>query len=64
MSGKVIFRGSTATTGSEIYITDGTTGGTGLIKDIDPGVAGSDPENFSLLNGFLYFTADDGSHQQ
>ena len=62
LSGKVIFRGSTATTGSEIYITDGTTAGTGLIKDINPGVASSDPENFSLLNGLLYFTADDGSH--
>jgi ELWxxDGT repeat protein len=62
LSGKIIFRGSTAVTGSEIYITDGTPGGTVLVKDINSGTASSAPENFSLLGGFIYFTADDGIH--
>ena len=62
LAGKVIFKGSTPATGSEIYMTDGTTGGTALIKDINPGAASSDPEDFAILNGYLYFTADDGTH--
>jgi len=62
LSGKIIFKGSIPATGSELYITDGTPGGTGLVSDINPGTASSNPKNFTLLNGFLYFTADDGSH--
>src|SRR5450631_644142 len=62
LSGSVIFRGSTAATGSELYITNGTPGGTFLVKDINSGAASSAPENFSLLNGFIYFAADDGIH--
>lgn len=57
LSGKVIFRGSTAATGSEIYISDGTTLGTTLVKDIVTGTTGSAPNNMVLMNGFIYFTA-------
>lgn len=62
LSNKFIFRGSTPVTGSEVYISDGTQGGTVLLKDINPGTGSADPRNFTLLNGFLYFTANDGSH--
>ncbi len=34
LSGKLVFRGSTAATGSELYSTDGTAVGTTLVKDI------------------------------
>ncbi len=57
ISGKLVFRGSTATTGSEIYITDGTSAGTVLVKDIYAGTTSSAPGDFSFLNGFVYFSA-------
>lgn len=58
LNGKYIFEGSTATTGWELYITDGTPGGTMLLADIIPGNIGSEPsDNFVVLNGFMYFTA-------
>lgn len=58
LNNKFIFAGKDATNGSELWITDGTPGGTVILKDINPGVADSRPaDNFSLLNGFLYFTA-------
>src|SRR5664279_4768116 len=34
LNGKVIFSGTTAATGSELYISDGTPGGTVLVSDI------------------------------
>ncbi|MDN3655010.1 T9SS type A sorting domain-containing protein [Ferruginibacter paludis] len=57
LSGKLIFRGSTAATGAELYITDGTSAGTVLVKDINPGTTASAPAEFALLNGFIYFDA-------
>ena len=57
LAGKLIFRGNTATTGSEIFITDGTTPGTVLIKDINEGSSGCNPGDFVLMNGFVYFSA-------
>lgn len=57
LSGKLIFRGSTPATGSEIYITDGTAAGTVLVKDIYPGTTSSAPSDFTVLNGFIYFSA-------
>ena len=52
-----IFRGSTVASGSEIYKTDGTSGGTVLVKDIIPGTVGCRPGDFTIFNGFLYFSA-------
>lgn len=57
LSGKFIFRGSTPATGSEIYITDGTPGGTTLVKDIYSGAASSAPGDFASLGGYVYFSA-------
>jgi ELWxxDGT repeat protein len=58
LNGKYIFSGSTATEGSEIFISDGTIAGTKLIKDIVAGATGSDPDgNMTILNGYVYFTA-------
>jgi ELWxxDGT repeat protein len=58
LNGKMIFEGSTPATGSEIFITDGTPGGTSLVKDINAGAVGSGPGVMALLNGFLYFSAE------
>lgn len=57
LSGSLIFTGSTATTGSEVYKTDGTPAGTVLVKDIFAGATSSSPSEGAILNGFCYFTA-------
>ena len=59
LNNKFIFPGTTAANGAELWISDGTVAGTSLLKDINPGTAGSFPDDdFALLNGFLYFTAE------
>ncbi len=40
---------------------DGTTAGTVLVKDINPGAGHAFPSNFTEVNGTLYFTADNGT---
>ena len=42
-SGYFVFAWGGATTGSEPWVSDGTTGGTTLLKDIFPGISGSSP---------------------
>jgi ELWxxDGT repeat protein len=43
--------------GRELWVTDGTTAGTHLVCDIEPGGGSSDPQDFVNVNGTLYFTA-------
>lgn len=45
--------------GSELWKTDGTAGGTTLVKDITPGPEGSSPDGLTNVGGMLYFTALD-----
>lgn len=54
---KVCFAADDGIHGNELWVSDGTTQGTMLLKDIQPGMGGSDPANFILHNGQLYFTA-------
>jgi len=52
--------------GNELWVSDGTTEGTQLLLDINPGSSGDDfsysssPSNFIEFNDQLFFTADDG----
>jgi ELWxxDGT repeat protein len=50
--------------GRELWVTDGTSAGTHIVKDINPGIAGSVNINFAFsayaFNGILYFKANDG----
>lgn len=55
---KLLFTGQTAATGEELYITDGTPGGTMLVKDIFPESNSSKPADFVWMNGFWYFSAE------
>ena len=43
--------------GSELWKTDGTTAGTSLVKDINPGSAASNPANFLAVGSVAYFSA-------
>lgn len=61
----VIFTATTATQGTELWRSDGTTAGTVLVKDIEAGVTSSNPSN--LVSGksggvnVVYFTATTSS---
>jgi len=57
LSGKFIFRAMAAATGSELYITDGTSVGTVLVKDIYAGAMSGAPADFTVMNGVIYFSA-------
>ena len=54
------FSANDGTHGEELYKTDGTSGGTSLVEDLNPGSAGSDPFMFMFVNSHIYLTADDG----
>ena len=47
--------------GYELWKTNGTSAGTVLVKDINPG-GSSNPDNFVILNNKLYFVAADGTN--
>jgi ELWxxDGT repeat protein len=51
-----------ASTGCELWTSDGTADGTVLLADINPGPATSLPSHLTALNGVLHFVADDGLH--
>ncbi|MEP7232247.1 MAG: ELWxxDGT repeat protein [Ginsengibacter sp.] len=46
--------------GAELWRSDGTTAGTYMIKDINPGAASSTVRDISISGGKIYFSANDG----
>jgi ELWxxDGT repeat protein len=62
IGGVAYFVGGIATTGSEPWRSDGTAAGTSILKDIVPGVEGSDPHSFVERNGELFFATGRGYH--
>lgn len=61
--GKVLFVANDGDHGAELWVTDGSAGGTRLLTDIDPGDGGSSPFALTtLLDGRILFSADDGSN--
>jgi ELWxxDGT repeat protein len=48
--------------GVELWVSDGTPGGTGRLVDILPGAEGSSPYGLMVASRKLYFAADDGEH--
>jgi ELWxxDGT repeat protein len=60
LSGTLFFRAWDRTHGSELWVSDGTTAGTALVKDINPKTHSSEPGDVQDLNGTLYLVADDG----
>ena len=57
---KFYFIGKTSEEGNELWVSDGTTNGTTLVKDITAGSGGTKFSNFTEMGGNLYFVADDG----
>jgi ELWxxDGT repeat protein len=62
VNGTLFFSPYEATHGHELWKSDGTTAGTVLLKDINPGKDGSYPRYLTNVNGTLYFSANVGSH--
>lgn len=55
--GKLVFNAWVTTNpGQELYVTDGTLAGTGLLKDILPGTAESQPRNFMQFGNRVVFS--------
>ena len=57
---RLVFVADDGIHGPELWSTDGTPEGTGLVADLSPGPTGSAPEWLVAADGYLYFTADDG----
>lgn len=59
-NGLVFFTANTEAAGTELWKTDGTTAGTSMVKDINPGPSPSSAvRNMIAINNTLYFTAHD-----
>jgi ELWxxDGT repeat protein len=61
IGGVAYFSASDGSLGEELWKSDGTTSGTALVKDINPGSASSSPQSLTDSDGKLYFVAHDGS---
>jgi ELWxxDGT repeat protein len=57
LGNKLVFMANSASTGKELWITDGTAAGTKLVKDIEAGAGSSTPENFITIGSKVVFTA-------
>ncbi len=54
---RVLFQPDDGVTGSELWATDGTAGGTVRLRDIESGRAGSHPADFRFIGSKAYFYA-------
>src|SRR4051812_27475189 len=61
VNGKLLFSAVDPDAGLELFISDGTPGGTKLLKDINPGPSSSDVSTFVPgPSGIAYFSANNG----
>jgi ELWxxDGT repeat protein len=66
-NGKLYFSATDGKHGQELWRSDGTVDGTVMVADINPGsadslVGGVGLPNMAVVDGSLYFAADDGAH--
>ena len=60
-NGGVVFRRvDGGTNGSELWKSDGTSAGTVIVKDINPGASHAVPAGLSVMGSYVYFSANDG----
>jgi len=62
VGGVLYFQADNGANGYELWRSDGTEAGTALVKDINPGTAGSSPGYLTDVGGVLYFRADNGTN--
>jgi ELWxxDGT repeat protein len=60
VTGGIVFALNSTPTVSELWKSDGTFAGTGLLKDINPGPASADVYEITSVAGVAYFGANDG----
>jgi ELWxxDGT repeat protein len=51
-----------STSGVELWKSDGTTGGTVMVRDIAPGSLSSSPANLTMVSTNVFFSASDGTN--
>jgi ELWxxDGT repeat protein len=61
-NGVLYFAADDGTHGQELWQSDGTSAGSYMVDDIDPGAASSNPVPLSVVNGQVVLEADDGTH--
>jgi ELWxxDGT repeat protein len=59
---RVLFTAWDEAHGAELWSTDGTPGGTKLLRDILPGGGSSQPAELTAVGGRVFFSANDGEH--
>jgi ELWxxDGT repeat protein len=57
LGNRLLFSAFSTGSGTELWSSDGTTGGTVLVLDIEPGTASSSPRDMVVLGNIVYFTA-------
>jgi ELWxxDGT repeat protein len=58
---KLFFSANDGKSGQELWVSDGTTAGTFLVKNIRPDLAGSSPRELTAVGNQVVFWANDGS---
>src|SRR5262249_54140621 len=61
VNGTFFFRANEGVHGADLWKSDGTAGGTTLVKDIFPGFTGAYAGGLTNFNGTLFFSANDGT---
>jgi ELWxxDGT repeat protein len=59
--GKLVFSANPPASGQEVWVSDGTSNGTKIIKDLNPGPASSFAISPVNIGDTLYYSADDGT---
>jgi ELWxxDGT repeat protein len=63
INSEVFFVADDGIHGLELWKNDGTTAGTVMVKDLNPGSGGSNPGELTVVGTSLFFTASDGTNR-